>query len=236
MSSDGTESEFYAIQCSNCLAKLKVRNAPTPGKKIICPKCKESFIVGEQEALPSKPAPKKQAPPPIEDEEEELEESPKPKKKKKKQSGSGSGLAIGLSVGGLILLGALGYGVYFLISNGFLGGILGSKHESVIKSLISNLEEMASVLESVQDESSAQAAAPRIVTISGKLSEQQKAMKEMKEMKVAKVEDERLKKKYEEKLKAATVRLGTAGFNAGVKGGRDPTFRDAIKKMQQLRY
>jgi hypothetical protein len=233
MSSDGTESEFHAIQCSNCLAKLKVRNAPTPGKKIICPKCKESFIVGEQEALPSKPAPKKQAPPPIEDEEEEQEESPKPKKKKKKQCGSGSGLAIGLSVGGLILLGALGYGVYFLISNGFLGGILGSKHESIIKSLISNLEEMASVLESVKDESSAQAAAPRIVTISGKLSEQQKAMKEMK---VAKVEDERLKKKYEEKLKAATVRLGTAGFNAGVKGGRDPTFRDAIRKMQQLRY
>ena len=233
MSSDGTESEFYAIQCSNCLAKLKVRNAPTPGKKIICPKCKESFIVGEQEALPSKPAPKKQAPPPIEDEEEELEETPKPKKKKKKQGGSGPGLAIGLSVGGLILLGAMGYGVYFLISNGFLGGILGSKHESVIKSLISNLEEMASVLESVKDESSAQAAAPRIVTISGKLSEQQKAMKEMK---VAKVEDERLKKKYEEKLKAATVRLGTAGFQAGVKGGRDPTFRDAIRKMQQLRY
>jgi len=233
MSSDGTEAEFYAIQCSNCLAKLKVRNAPTPGKKIICPKCKESFIVGEQEALPSKPAPKKQAPPPIEDEEEELEETPKPKKKKKKQSGSGSGLAIGLSVGGLILLGALGYGVYFLISNGFLGSILGSKHESIIKSLISNLEEMASVLESVQDESSAQAAAPRIVTISGKLSEQQKAMKEMK---VAKVEDERLKKKYEEKLRAATVRLGTAGFQAGVKGGRDPTFRDAIRKMQQLRY
>jgi hypothetical protein len=233
MSSDGTESEFFAIQCSNCLAKLKVRNAPTPGKKIICPKCKESFIVGEQEALPSKPAPKKQAPPPIEDEEEELEETPKPKKKKKKQGSSGSGLAIGLSVGGLILLGALGYGVYFLISNGFLGSILGSKHESIIKSLISNLEEMASVLESVKDESSAQAAAPRIVTISGKLSEQQKAMKEMK---VAKVEDERLKKKYEEKLRAATVRLGTAGFNAGVKGGRDPTFRDAIRKMQQLRY
>ena len=99
MSSDGTESEFYAIQCSNCLAKLKVRNAPTPGKKIICPKCKESFIVGEQEALPSKPAPKKQAPPPIEDEEEEeLEETPKPKKKKKKQSGSGSGLATWLSI------------------------------------------------------------------------------------------------------------------------------------------
>ena len=98
MSSDGTESEFYAIQCSNCLAKLKVRNAPTPGKKIICPKCKESFIVGEQEALPSKPAPKKQAPPPIEDEEEEQEEAPKPIKKKKKQRGSGSGLATCLSI------------------------------------------------------------------------------------------------------------------------------------------
>ena len=230
MSSDGTESEFYAIQCSNCLAKLKVRNAPTPGKKIICPKCKESFIVVEQGAPPSKPAPKKQAPPPIEDEEEELEETPKPKKKKKKQSGSGSGLAIGLSVGGLILLGALGYGVYFLISNGFLGGILGSKHESVIKSLISNLEEMASVLESVKDESSAQAAAPRIVTTYSKLVDLQKAMREMK---VAKVEDERLKKKYEEKLKAANIRLRTAGMNAGLKGGKDPTWRDAIMKMQQ---
>lgn len=33
MSSDGTESDFYAIQCSNYLAKLQVRNAPTPGKK-----------------------------------------------------------------------------------------------------------------------------------------------------------------------------------------------------------
>ena len=65
-------------------------------KKIICPKCKESFVVGEQEVLPSKPAPKKQAPHPVEDEEEELEESPKPKKKK--QSGSGSGLATWLSI------------------------------------------------------------------------------------------------------------------------------------------
>jgi hypothetical protein len=91
MSSDGTESEFFAIQCSNCLAKLKVRNAPTPGKKIICPKCKESFIVGEQEALPSKPAPKKQAPPPIEDEEEEQEESPKPIKKKRRKGGRALG-------------------------------------------------------------------------------------------------------------------------------------------------
>lgn len=229
MSSDGTESDFYAIQCSNCLAKLKVRNAPTPGKKIICPKCKESFIVGEQEALPSKPAPKKQAPPPIEDEEEEQKESPKPKKKKKKQSGSRSGLAIGLSVGGLILLGALGYGVYFLISNGFLG----SKHESVIKSLISNMEEMASVLESVKDESSAQAAAPRIVIITEKLLELQKTMKELK---LDKVQDERLKNKYEEKLRSAVKRMAPAATNAGIKGGRDPSFRDAIRKMSQLSY
>ena len=229
MSSDGAESEFHAIQCSNCLAKLKVRNTPTSGKKIICPKCKESFIVGEQEALPSKPALKKQAPPPIEDEEEEQEEAPKPKKKKKKQSGSGSGLAIGLSVGGIILLGALGYGVYFLISNGFLG----SKHESVIKSLISNIEEMASVLESVKDESSAQAAAPRIVSITEKLLELQKTMKELK---LDKVQDERLKNKYEEKLRSAVKRMAPAATNAGIKGGRDPSFRDAIRKMSQLSY
>jgi hypothetical protein len=229
MSSDGTEAEFYAIQCSNCLAKLKVRNAPIPGKKITCPKCKESFIVGEQEAIPSKPAPKKQAPPPVEDDEEEQEESPKPKKKKKKQGGSGSGLAIGLSVGGLILLGALGYGVYFLISNGFLG----SKHENVIKSLISNMEEMASVLESVKDESSAQAAAPRIVSITEKLLELQKTMKELK---LDKVQDERLKNKYEEKLRSAVKRMAPAATNAGIKGGRDPSFRDAIRKMSQLSY
>ena len=82
MSSDGTESEFHAIQWSNCLDKLKVHNAPTPGKKIICPKCKESFVVGEQEALPSKPAPKKQAPSPIEDEEEELEGKSQAQKEK----------------------------------------------------------------------------------------------------------------------------------------------------------
>ena len=233
MSSDGTESDFYEIQCSNCLAKLKVHNAPTPGKKIICPKCKESFVVGEQEALPSKPAPKKQAPPPIEDDEEELEETRKPKKKKKKQSGSGPGLAIGLSVGGLILLGAMGYGVYFLRANGFLGRIQVRVNESVIQGLITNLEELASVLESVKDESSAQTAAPRIVTISGKLLELGNVVRKMT---IVTVEDERLKKKYEEKIGAAHVRFGTARKNAGVKGGRDPTFREAIKKMELLHY
>ena len=148
-------------------------------------------------------------------------------------AGSGSGLAIGLSVGGIILLGALGYGVYFLISNGFLG----SKHESVIKSLISNIEEMASVLESVKDESSAQAAAPRIVSITEKLLELQKTMKELKlELKLDKVQDERLKNKYEEKLRSAVKRMAPAATNAGIKGGRDPSFRDAIRKMSQLSY
>jgi hypothetical protein len=132
-------------------------------------------------------------------------------------------------VGGLILLGAIGYGVYFLISNGFLG----SKHESVIKSLISNMEEMASVLESVKDESSAQAAAPRIVSITEKLLELQKTMKELK---LDKVQDERLKNKYEEKLRSAVKRMAPAATNAGIKGGRDPSFRDAIRKMSQLSY
>jgi len=132
-------------------------------------------------------------------------------------------------VGGLILLGAIGYGVYFLFSNGFLG----SKHESVIKSLISNMEEMASVLESVKDESSAQAAAPRIVSITEKLLELQKTMKELK---LDKVQDERLKNKYEEKLRSAVKRMAPAATNAGIKGGRDPSFRDAIRKMSQLSY
>ena len=136
-------------------------------------------------------------------------------------------------MGGIILLGALGYGVYFLISNGFLG----SKHESVIKSLISNIEEMASVLESVKDESSAQAAAPRIVSITEKLLELQKTMKELKlELKLDKVQDERLKNKYEEKLRSAVKRMAPAATNAGIKGGRDPSFRDAIRKMSQLSY
>ena len=82
------------IVSPNCRCVMRQHRA----KKVICPKCKESFIVGEQEAIPSKPAPKKQAPYPIEDEEQELEESPKPKKKKKKQSGFGLGLATWLSI------------------------------------------------------------------------------------------------------------------------------------------
>ena len=217
MPSDGTPS---TIQCPECQAKLKLRNAPSPGKKIICPKCQTPFAIGEEElALPTAEVL----------EEEEEPQKPKLKKKKRKGSNSSLGLIIGLSIGGLLLVGAMVFGAFFLINSGHLG----SKSESLIQNLISNMNELAGVLESVKDENSATAAAPQIASIATKLNDLGKSIKEMK---VGKIEDDRLKKKYEDKLKSVGERLRRAGKDAGRIGARVPVYRDAVMKMQSLAF
>lgn len=233
MSREGNEAVFHAIECPECQARLKLRNKPTAGKKIICPKCQMSFVCGaEEESAPAASLSRKTPAPPPEEEEEQEEEpviKPKKKKKKGKSSGSGMGLIIGLSVGGLILVGGLVWGVMFLLNS----GILGSKHETIIKNMISNMNELASALESVKDEGSAAAAAPRIVSTAGKLADIRKSMKDMK---IAKSEDDRLKKKYEGELNKVGERIRSAGMKAGPIGSRDPTYRDAMMKMRELAF
>lgn len=88
------------ISCPQCLTKMKLKAAPTPGKKVRCPKCSNVFA----------PAGKKQT--------DDWEDNPysqsaaparRPKKKatkkrKAKKSSSNSGLVIAIVAGGLIML------------------------------------------------------------------------------------------------------------------------------------
>ncbi len=89
--------------------------------------------------------------------------------------------------------------------------------------------QMASVIESVKDESSAQAALPKIISITVKLAELSKTMKDMK---ITKAEDARFKIKYEGQIRDSGIRIGKALLNIGRIGVKDPAFRDAVMKIQ----
>ena len=67
------------VTCTECNAKLRLKNSPTPGKKIICPKCKSSFTIPEPEEVVEE----------LELETEEEQEPVRTKSKGKKRSKSG---------------------------------------------------------------------------------------------------------------------------------------------------
>lgn len=69
-------SDLISIECPNCSAKLKVRDSGDPDKKVRCPKCEESFAVGEQEEEPPVAARKRRAP-------VDEDDSPAPRKRRK---------------------------------------------------------------------------------------------------------------------------------------------------------
>jgi hypothetical protein len=110
------------VECPSCAAVLKLGEVD-PEAKIRCPKCRASFTIPSRgaeraAAKASNSRPRKPAPPPEEEEEEDFEDEPrqKPKFKKKrrqKQAVSNAPLIIGLSAAGVLVLGLVGFGVYW---------------------------------------------------------------------------------------------------------------------------
>lgn len=210
--------ENYIVTCTECSTKLRLKNPPTPGKKINCPKCKSSFTIPEPEVVEE-----------LELETEEEQEPVRTKSKGKKRSKSGGNLPflIGVGFGTFLLVTGLGFGAWKLWPM-----LFGSKHETALLNVIKSMNDLGAILESVQDDSSAKDAAPKITSTGGRLKTEFDQLKAL--PKPSKSEDERLKAKYETKLNEAKSRMMKASKTAGFKGAREPSFRDAINQMRSI--
>jgi predicted Zn finger-like uncharacterized protein len=171
--------------------------------------------------------PKQKRPSRKDDPDEDEDEDDRPSRRAKKQRGKKGAnllLLVGLPVGcgGLLLLGGA---ITLLI----VFWPFGNPHEKAIKDTIAQMNALSEALESVQDASSAKAAAPRVERAATRLEEVAKRAKDL--PKLPKEEDERLKKKYEEPLNKAITRLLAASLQAAMKCGQEPTFLAAMKKV-----
>lgn len=211
--------ENNIVTCTECNAKLRLKNSPTPGKKIICPKCNSSFTIPEPGEVVEE----------LELETEEEQEPVRTKSKGKKRSKSGGNLPflIGVGFGTFLLVTGLGFGAWKLWPV-----LFGSKHETALQNVIKSMNDLGAILESVQDDSSARDAAPKITSTGGRLKTEFDQLKAL--PKPSKSEDERLKAKYETKLNEAKSRMMKASMAAGFKGAREPSFRDAINQMRSI--
>jgi phage FluMu protein Com len=130
-----------SVLCTNCGAKLTLKSAVAPGKKINCPKCKKPFVVEdeeepEEEATADESSDEDENPPPAkkrkatkknEDEEDDAssdDEDDKPRKKKKKKSKkkSSAGLIIGIVAAALFLVCGVGGALTAVFWSDLTGG------------------------------------------------------------------------------------------------------------------
>jgi hypothetical protein len=110
-----------------------------------------------------------------------------------------------------------------LVLVGGLSGCGGSGGaESTFKEMISAINEMAQVYESIKDEASADAALPRLQKAAARYRE---SANKMKAIKVTKSEDDRLEKQFKPELDKARTKLQQAIMNAALK---------APKKAQEI--
>lgn len=96
---------------------------------------------------------------------DEDEDDERPRAKKKRAKSSSKGLIIGLSIGGGVL--AIGVVVLLIV---LLGGGGGGGADAIVSEYISINNELADILNTVKDQNSAQAAAPRMEQVADKLT------------------------------------------------------------------
>jgi hypothetical protein len=166
-----------------------------------------------------------------EDEDDEEDRPVRRKKKRKKTAGSGGTLVltVALAVGGLVVLGGLGVGVYFAVHA--LVGAYG-KHEAAAKETISVFTELADALESVKDPRSALAAAPRIERVCDRMEQLEATIKNL--PKLSREDDEKLVQKYKPEMTKLNERILRVAVEAGVNSQAEPTFMSALLRLKNV--
>src|SRR4051812_47838402 len=95
----------YTVPCPSCEAEVTIRDTAEVGKKKECPKCKYRFTVPEPAGAAGG------------DDAADSKAAKKGKKDKKKKAKAGNGLLVGVVLG-VLALGALGTGAYFMFFSG----------------------------------------------------------------------------------------------------------------------
>jgi hypothetical protein len=113
----------------------------------------------------------------------------------------------------------------------FSGGCGSSDpHDAAVKEMLAAMNELADVMDTVKDEASATAAAPKLKAVADRVKALKTKMDGMPKP-TAEVE-ESLKKKYEEQMKNVMGRLMAAGMKASSVPGAQAAFQEAMKAMQ----
>lgn len=181
---------------ATCVACGKTYSVPDKyaGKSLACKECGETFEVqGEDDfdAPPQRPR-RGDSPAPA--------RSPTKKPGKKRRKSGPNWLLIGLGgAGGLLVVGGL---IWFLVS------MLSTTHESLVKDDLDHMEDMVSILESVKDTASAEAAVPRIRKLGDRMTEHYRQVQRLKESDPLTEEEQKaLTEKYKERKDALQERL-----------------------------
>jgi hypothetical protein len=99
-------------------------------------------------------------------------------------------------------------------------------HESVLKDSIAKLKEVATILEGVTDEASAQAAKPKLQAISTQLKELKTKMDQL--PKPSADEEKRLKEKYEPQMKEMMPKLMAQMMRVAMDPKLGPIIKDSL--------
>ena len=107
-----------------------------------------------------------------------------------------------------------------------------SQAEQATKEMLSSMNDISAALESVKDKATAKAAAPKIEAAVARMQE---AKKKGDSAKGTQADKEKLEKEYMPKIQEASDRMLKASMSAAISSGGDPTFMNAIKKMESLK-
>ncbi len=106
------------------------------------------------------------------------------------------------------------------------------QNEAIIKDMVKCLNDFADALASVKDKETAKAAAGKISKTADELEALGK--KAEKAPKLEDAENKKLQMKYAPELEKVTKRLMDVAFTAGVNSGGEPTFLEALKKIEKV--
>ena len=205
--------------CDSCGRTYSV-SEKYAGKRLPCKECGESFEVhGEDDdfdlppSRPRRPASagaRRSAPP---------ARAARKKSGKRRRKAGPNWMLIGIAGGGgLLVVGGL---IWALMT------LLGTTHDSLAKANLKAMHEMASILESVTDKASAEAAVPKLERLTDHIAELYRKERRLKETDPMTSEMEKeFKEKYEDQKKEAEERL-----NAQLKRLRDKP--DVLAVLQE---
>jgi hypothetical protein len=107
----------------------------------------------------------------------------------------------------------------------------GDSPESLMQDTLSSMKEMSSVLQSVKDEASAKAAAPKLNAIGARMQE---LGKRGKAMNLSQEQQTALMEKYKPQMEEAVKGMFPEMMRVGMLGIKDQEFNDALKAGQAL--
>jgi hypothetical protein len=105
----------------------------------------------------------------------------------------------------------------------------GDSPEALMKDTLSNMKEMSGVLQSVKDETSAKAAAPKLKAIGARM---QDLAKRGKDMNLSQEQQTALVEKYKPQMEEAVKGMFPEMMRIGMLGIKDQEFNDALKAGQ----